>query len=65
MYLFYAWVWAEGLAFAQCWHVALGVVSLSVLVAFVALKYYDEPVRAWLSSRSSRKYSVAAPSKSV
>lgn len=65
MYLFYAWVWAEGLAFAQCWHVALGVVLLSVLVAFVALKYYDEPVRTWMSSLSSRKCSVIMPSKCV
>lgn len=51
MYLFYAWVWAEGIAFSQCWYVAVGVVITSIILAYVSLKYYDEPVREMLSGK--------------
>lgn len=49
MYLFYAWLWKNGYTFAQVWPVAVCIfVSLPVL-AYVCLKFYDEPVRRWLS----------------
>ena len=49
MYLFYAWLWKNGYTFAQVWPVAACIfVSLPVL-AYVCLKFYDEPVRRWLS----------------
>lgn len=51
MYLFYAWVWREQLTFAQAWPMALVVFFGSILLAYVALKLYDEPIRKWLSGR--------------
>lgn len=55
MYLFYAWVWGNGLSFAQSWPVALSVVAGSVGIAVLALKYYDEPVRRYLSAMAAAK----------
>lgn len=49
MYLFYSHVWKHGLTFAESWPLALCTVTLAVILAFAALKLYDEPVRARLS----------------
>lgn len=57
MYLFYAWVWGEGLSFAQAWPMAAGVFAGSILLAYMALKYYDEPVRRRLTERVRRRKS--------
>lgn len=51
MYLFYAWVWGETLAFGDAWPVALAVVGVSILVAWLCLKFYDEPLRRRLSRK--------------
>lgn len=51
MYLFYAWLWAESLTFADAWPVALAVILTSILIAWLALRYYDEPLRRRLSSK--------------
>lgn len=51
MYLFYAWVWKDGLTFAQSWPAALMVFIGSILFAYLCLKLYDEPVRKWLSKK--------------
>lgn len=52
MYLFYAWLWSgEKLTFAQAWPVALGLFFGNILLAYVCLKLYDEPVRRWLSKK--------------
>lgn len=51
MYLFYAWLWKDGLTFAEAWLVALLVVAGSILLAWFCLKFYDEPVRRWLSRK--------------
>lgn len=59
MYLFYAWVWAEGLAFGDVWYVALGIVAGCIVLAYLCLKYYDEPVRRWLSSRCGKDRGAA------
>lgn len=49
MYLFYAWVWNNDIAFAQAWPVGLGLIIGNILLAWVILKVYDLPVRKWLS----------------
>ena len=36
---------------AETWPVAIGVILLNILVAWVCLKLYDEPVRRWLTNR--------------
>lgn len=51
MYLFYAWVWGEGIAFADAWPVGLAVIAASIIVAWLTLKFYDEPLRRRLSRR--------------
>lgn len=51
MYLFYAWVWNNDLSFAQSWYVGVGVIVANILLAYLFLKIYDEPVRRSLSKR--------------
>lgn len=52
MYLFYKWLMdTEQYTMAETWPVALGVMALNILVAYAALRLYDEPVRRWLSRR--------------
>lgn len=51
MYLFYAWVWREGLSFSQAWPLAVAVFLGSILLAWLCLKLYDEPVRRWLGRK--------------
>ena len=52
MYLFYAWLIEHQLfTFAATWQVALAVFALNILVAYLCLKYYDEPIRKYLAKR--------------
>ena len=51
MYLFYAWVWSETLTFSQAWPVTLALFFGNILLAYLCLKLYDEPVRKWLSKK--------------
>lgn len=49
MYLFYAWVWNNGLTFGQVWPVPLALFFGNILLAYLCLKLYDEPLRRWLA----------------
>lgn len=51
MYLFYDWLWSNKLSFSQSWPVALAVFFGSILLAYLCLKLYDEPVRKWLTKK--------------
>jgi len=51
MYLFYAWVWDNGITPEQAWPVCAGILVTAILLAWGALRWYDEPVRRWLSHR--------------
>lgn len=51
MYLFYAWLWSENLTFDQTWPVALALFFGNILLAFLCLKLYDEPIRRWMSKK--------------
>lgn len=51
MYLYYAWVWNNGLTFQQTWYVGLGIIVGNILLAYFFLKVYDEPVRKWLGRK--------------
>ena len=56
MYLFYAWLIRTGqFSFGETWQVALCVYAWNLLVAFVCLKCYDEPVLKWLAARFINK----------
>ncbi len=51
MYLFYSWVWKNGLAFYQVWPVAAGLFVGNIVLAYLFLKFYDKPVRKMLGRR--------------
>ena len=53
MYLFYAWLWggSENIPFSQAWPVAAAVVVASIVIAYLCLRLYDQPVRKWLTAR--------------
>ncbi|WP_294480584.1 acyltransferase [uncultured Bacteroides sp.] len=53
MYLFYAWLWSssEKITFAEAWPITLVVFFGNILLAYLCLKLYDEPVRKWLSKK--------------
>lgn len=53
MYLFYAYVWKNGLTFVQTWPLTLVVFFGNILLAYLCLKLYDEPVRRFLTKRFS------------
>ncbi|MFT4030862.1 MAG: acyltransferase [Siphonobacter sp.] len=51
IYLYYAWVKNENLTFGQSWPGAISLVIGSLLLAYICLKFYDEPVRKFLTKR--------------
>ena len=52
MYIFYAWlIEKKYYTLQECWGVAALVVILSIVLALLCLKLYDEPVRRWLAKR--------------
>lgn len=55
IYLYYAWVKNEKLSFSDSLPGALAVVVGSILLAYVCLKCYDEPVRKYLTKRFLKK----------
>ena len=55
MYLFYSWIWANGYTFAKVWPVCVGLFLVILLLAWVYLKFYDEPVRRYLSQKLLRR----------
>ena len=56
MYVFYAWlIEKKYYTLQECLGVSLLVVLLSIVLALLCLKLYDEPVRRWLSARVTRK----------
>lgn len=55
IYLYYAWVKNENLTFVQSLPGAITLVVGSILLAYLCLKLYDEPVRKFLSKHLLRK----------
>lgn len=55
IYLYYAWVKNENLTFTQSLPGAVALVVGSVLLAYLSLKLYDEPVRKFLSKHLLRQ----------
>ena len=53
MYLFYAWLWGgeETIPFSQAWPAAAAVIIGSIVLAWLCLKFYDEPLRRWLGKK--------------
>ena len=56
MYLFYAWLIKNQLfTLGETWQVALCVYAWNILIAYLCLKLYDEPVRKYLAKRFLNK----------
>ncbi|BBL06977.1 acyltransferase family protein [Alistipes dispar] len=55
IYLYYAWVKNENLTFGQSLPGAAALVAGSVALAWLCLRFYDEPVRRFLSKRLLRQ----------
>ncbi|MBQ8502283.1 MAG: acyltransferase [Bacteroides sp.] len=56
MYLFYQWLIREQVyTLGETWPVVICVYVFNVLLAYAALKLYDEPVRRWLTKRFMKK----------
>lgn len=52
MYLFYSWLIEHKLyTLGETWHISVLVMSGSVLLAYLCLKLYDEPIRKWLGEK--------------
>ena len=51
MYVFYMWlIKTQRYTFAETWPIALATVFCSICLAWLCLKFYDKPVRNWLSN---------------
>lgn len=56
MYLFYAWLIDNKLyTIEEAWPMALAVYLGNILLAYLCLKLYDEPVRRWLTKKFLNK----------
>lgn len=52
MYSFYKWlIRTEQYSFAQTWQVALCVMAFSIILAYLCLRFYETPVRNYLTKR--------------
>lgn len=51
IYLYYAWVKNEDMAFSESLPGAAAVVAGSIVLAYACLKWYDAPVRKYLADR--------------
>lgn len=51
IYLYYAWVKNENITFTESLPGAIGVVAGSIILAYICLKFYDMPVRKYLTNR--------------
>lgn len=51
IYLYFAWVKNENLTFRESLPVAAALVAGSIALAWLCLKFYDEPIRRWLAKR--------------
>lgn len=52
VYFYVAWISNhKGITILQAWPYALLVFSGAIILAYISLKYYDEPVRKWLRKK--------------
>ena len=62
MYVFYAWLIDKQIySLSDCLGAATLVVLSSILFAFLCLKFYDEPVRRWLTHKLNGKQQYTVP----
>ncbi|MFV0607145.1 MAG: acyltransferase family protein [Niabella sp.] len=55
IYIFYAWVTENEIPISYGILVGLAILVFTILLSYISLKYYDEPVRKWLAKRYMSK----------
>ena len=58
IYWYFTWVIDNKKTLQDSYLVGIGVLLTSILVAYLCLKLYDEPVRNWLQSRFQKRKTV-------
>lgn len=57
VYIFYAWVTDNNIPITQGILVGIAILAFTLVLSYLSLKYYDEPVRKWLAKRfMGKKY---------
>lgn len=51
MYLFYAWVWNNGITLEEALPICAALFVCIIFMAWLALRFYDTPLRRYLSAR--------------
>ncbi len=51
MYLFYAWVWNNGITLGEALPICAALFVGIIFMAWLALRFYDTPLRRYLSAR--------------
>ncbi len=51
IYIFTAWAVNNKIPLSEAWPTALFVLIISILIAYASLKFYDVPVRKWMSKK--------------
>ena len=52
MYLFYAWlIEKRAYTWGETWEIASVVILSNIALAYICLKFYDEPIRKWLAHK--------------
>lgn len=49
--VYMAWITNNGYTLANSWYYGLGVAVIAIAVAYVAMRFYDIPVREWLRKK--------------
>jgi peptidoglycan/LPS O-acetylase OafA/YrhL len=53
MYIFYSWLIENDIyTLGDCWPAAILVIVSSIALAYICLRFYDMPLRSWLSKDS-------------
>ncbi|MCM1483129.1 MAG: acyltransferase [Muribaculaceae bacterium] len=51
MYLFYSWIWKNGYTFGEVWYVPVMIFLGAIVLAWLLLRYYDQPLRSYLTRK--------------
>jgi peptidoglycan/LPS O-acetylase OafA/YrhL len=54
IYIYTAWVTDNKIPLQEAWHIAPFVFLFAIFIAYISLKFYDEPFRKWLGKRFNK-----------
>ena len=50
-----AWVFENKVPLKEGYGIGIGIVISSIVIAYLCLKFYDEPVRNWLQNKFQKR----------